>query len=141
MLTVWNDGEDGVVTKLFVEDTQGMLSDASVVELPGVDYKVLNGGNLPGGNNIGFVETVAFGPKPSPIVNGIGVGEEAQFRFAWNSQDEDLRIAVHVQSIGDQDASASFVSNVDLTQDNIPEPTSSLLLSIAGLSFAFHRRR
>lgn len=136
VLTVRNDGTEAVVTDLFVEDLEGILSNAEVVDLPGVDYEVQANGNLPGGNNIDFTETFVFSPNPSPIQNGIAAGEEAQFRFEWNMEEADVRFAAHVQSIGSQDLSASYVSHTA-----IPEPSSALLLSFAGIGLACRRRR
>lgn len=144
VLCISNIGTDAVVTSIHVEDLVGILSNPQVISQPSVDYVHSGVGNLPGGNDpgINFIEAISFSPTPPPTGNGIGIGETAKFRFDWNEEVAALRLGIHVQSIGEQDLSASYLAQP--TEGEIiiaPEPSGSLLISLAGVAFLFYRRK
>lgn len=122
-LTIFNEGNTGIVTQLNFEQD---------VEVSTSNWRWTEGNyNLPGGNNISFDSNQSFKARPSPVKNGIQTGGNLIFQF------EDVpdvgRVAMHVQSIGQQGLSASYVSRVDSTATTIPEPSGAMLLGVVGV--------
>jgi len=128
-LTIFNEGTDGVVTLINFEQDVVVSTTSSQWSS---DNK-----NLPGGNNITFNTAQSFKANPSPVKNGIDVGESLIFQF--NSTPDVGRVGLHIQSIGDQDASASYVSSVNATV--VPEPSVGVMMGVVGLSLILRRRK
>lgn len=153
-LSPWVNGTRPTITDIYFDDSSlNLLSSPTIVgsiTAPpdnSVSYSVATPGtgNLPGGNNVGFDESYLFNTNPPPSKNGIDPGEVLTVSFqssqgyaailgALNSGD--LRIGMHVQEIGTQGASATFVST-----QAVPEPGSALLVGVVGVILLVRRRR
>lgn len=154
LFTFKNAGpHSSIMSDIYFEDGS-LLTFADLIDADdnggdaGVDFSLgAAPRNLPAGNNIQFVTTIAVSadPPPGTLGNGVDPGESLGIIFnLQNSQSiEDveagliantLRIGIHVQGIGEH--SDSFINVV-------PEP-ESLLLSIVALGFffghVFHKR-
>ena len=109
------------------------------------DWKVKNTVNISGSNIIDFDTTLGIVADPPPTVNGINSGEELLISFVEvldlnyflrSLNNGDVRLAVHVQSIGDSLHSSSYV-NVAIA----PEPNSCLLVALGGMFVLLRRKR
>lgn len=146
----WITSEVPTITKIAFDDNRGNASTGFIDGLSfedspkDVDFNLDNSVNIPGSNNINFSTVYGVTASPPPTKTGIDPGEQIRFilKNAQASealklvQNDQLRIAIHVQQIGLGDDSASFVSG-----SSIPEPTSSALMGLAGLGLLLKRRR
>lgn len=141
------------ITSIFIEDPGGTLGgsgtfdlDESTVLSGGVVsyFDSATGGNLPGGNNINFTTSFSFKPTSPVVVDGVDPGETAAFKVSdsdettavMNALDSgDLRVGLHVQQIGPTGASSASYATL------IPEPSSVMLISLAGFATLLRRRR
>lgn len=147
----WVSGTQPTITNIYFEDSLDLLSSPSIITWTAVapdnavSYSATSGGNLPAGQNVGFDSDYLFQTNPPPSKNGLDPGESLTVAFqslgtyssllgAINSGD--LRIGLHVQEIGPQGTSASFV-NVQA----VPEPGGALLLGAVGVILLVRRRR
>ena len=78
---VINQGSDAVITQINFE-TDRAMKIASIYTTP--DFHI-NLKNLPQGNSIGFTSDYGFTAKPSPINNGVDVGEYEKFGYIYRS--------------------------------------------------------
>jgi hypothetical protein len=140
-----------VITKIYMDDNAlSLLTGGAVAASIGtVDITIGDPGpgknNLPGGNTAGFVATEvlnATAAHPS-VHNGVNAGESLTLSYAGDFAQVlaalyagELRLGMHVQSIGSGGKSDSFVTAGDL---GVPEP-SSLVLFVAGLTGLVNRR-
>jgi hypothetical protein len=129
---------NSVVTTFAFQDLTGSLLQPTTTE----DWTVNNTLNIPAEGKINFDTTYGFQASPPPTQNGINSGEELLIELmgmtlqemVYNFNTGDLRIAMHVQSIGQDAISSSYVSRS-------PEPTIPLYLGLAGMCLIFFRRR
>jgi len=138
---------DSSIAQIYFDES-GELSGGAVDSSSGqVSFTIGTGGpgpnDLPGGNNVGFNATQALNAKASAPVspNGVGVSEMLTLLYTGTFADVikglssgELRIGIHVQSIGDEGTSDSFVSVV-------PEPSTALLFLLGISGIALLRRR
>lgn len=160
LFTILNDsspGDDWVtsdrptITKIGFEDLTDTISNGSIDSWLGVvNFHQDNGVNIPGSNNISFNTEFGWVADPPPTTNGIDPGESITFRFDGTLadvhkalSDGDLRIAVHVQQITDNDTSAAYVNDgpPPPPDDEVPEPSSGVLVFLTSLGFLIRRRR
>lgn len=148
----WVSGTQPTITNIYFEDSLDLLSSPSIITYTAVapdnavSYSVAaGGGNLPGGQNVGFDSDYLFKTNPPPSKNGLDPGESLTVAFQSLESYADLlgainhgdvRIGIHVQEIGTQGASASFV-NVQA----VPEPGGALLLGAVGVILLVRHRR
>ena len=139
----WVTSSVPTVTKIAFDDGAGVLPSPTFANNPpNVVFNADNSVNIPGSNNIGFVTTYGFNADPPPTTTGIDPGEQFIITFANTSVSDAvkafeggaLRIAAQVQQIGRNDESASFVTVV-------PEPSTTLLASMAGMLVLLRRKR
>lgn len=130
-----------VVTTLAIQDSTGLITSQPFNSL---DWEAVNSLNIPGASNIGFDTTFGFKPAPPPTRNGLNEGDELTIMLMDANVDEIIRafnsgemaIAIHVQSIGDDAISSSYV-----TRKITPEPSTPMLLGLAGACMILLRRR
>lgn len=115
----------------------------------GISFSVAAGGNLPGGNNVGFSsDGVAHAANPKPH-NGVNPGEWVEFVFATNGSVVDalssnpagMRVGLHVISLADGQ-SETYVNTRPPT--NVPDSASTLALlglGLGALGFVARRRK
>jgi hypothetical protein len=142
-----------VITSIYFDDNAlSLLTGGAVASSSGtVDFTIGDPGsgknNLPGGNNVSFVATEmlnAFATNP-PVHNGVNIGESLILSYAGDFAQVlvalytgELRLGMHVQSIGRESTSDSFVTSGGI---EVPEP-SALVLFCAGLpGFLLRRHR
>ena len=143
--TFLNDvGQDSSITSVYFEDSNLFTDFTLTDQTTGVDYTaVMDDGNLPGGNTIGF-ESQAYSTKDGANKNGVNAAGESvtftgsfdtgvEFSDLWSLMSEGLfRVGIHVTSINwmecsgasgasgveepckNWDSSQSYVSNVPL---------------------------
>ena len=149
-------GENGItdtaptITSIFIEDPGDLLDGAGTFDINessgSVNYfeNSYSGGNLPGGNNIGFTSSFSFKPTSPPVKDGVDPNETAAFKVSDANNTADviaaldsgsLRVGLHVQQIGPNGASSASYATI------IPEPSSAILLSMAGCVTLLRRRR
>lgn len=132
------------VTKIAFDDEINLLPAPTYSNTPPiVEFHVDNTVNIPGSNNIGFNTTYGFRADPPPTTIGLDPGEQFTVTFGNTSIKElkkainsgDVRIALHVQQIGENaEDSASYVTMV-------PEPSSVMLIGLAGFAGLLRRKR
>jgi len=151
-ITITNDSAPGdgwvtstvpTITKIAFEDDNRLFPSPTFANTPpNVVFNANNSVNIPGSNNIGFMTTYGFTADPPPTTTGIDPGEQFVLSFSNTTvasaikaiNSGELRIGLHVQQIGENDGSASFVTTV-------PEPSSMLLIGLAGFVGLLRRRR
>lgn len=136
----------------FDQPSPTVMGLSSMTGSTGVNFRQLSAPmNLPGGNGIGFGATTGVGSRPPVSPNGVNPGEWLKLVFTLNTGSTfaslltnlatgDLRIGMHVQSIGAWENSESFVNGPATV---VPEPASLILLGtgLAGAAAARRRRR
>jgi hypothetical protein len=140
---------DSVITLFHIQDDGALFDDVvAVIDGAGVDFAEDTPpvGNLPEGNGAGFTSDWGAGATPPPAHNGVNEGEELELRLSLapgktfadvlaSLQSGDLRAGLHVQSIGEEGASESYISNPP-----IPTPGTIAIGALAGIA-GFRRRR
>jgi hypothetical protein len=135
-----NIGIASSITDIYFDDGR-YLGQASIVQSPGVNFSAgATPPNLPAGNTIKFSTSFSADSNPPVVANGINDKSESLtiiFTLVNGKTTADvinaltsgeMRVGLHVQSIGNNGLSESYVTNV-------PEPSLVLLLGI-GLSAA-----
>lgn len=156
---------ESVIAQIYLHDSGEALLGSPTILSPMVNNElkfVVGSGsptNLPGGNDPGvnFAANTAlsvYASSPAPK-NGIGQTESLVLQYTLLTdittlsdalQDGTLRFGMHVQSIGDDGNSLSFVGTPDELppppppQDPVPEPATLVLLCM-GTSFLAVRKR
>ena len=135
-----NDSDISAVVTSFAFDTGDIIIMQPITS---ADWAVSNAITIPGASNIDFDTTFGFKALPPPTRNGINEGEELMIVL----RDADLnelvqamnsgtfRIAMHVQSIGDDAISSSYVTRVT------PEPSVAMMLGLAGACMVLLRKK
>jgi hypothetical protein len=140
--------ERSVVSEIYFDDG-ALLGSLTVLSAPGVDFEIgARPPNLPGWRSLDPVFRASVGlssqSRPSPVANGIGVGEFLAIEFTLQGgqgfQDlidqlasGELRVGLHVIAF-DSQGSESFV-NVP-----VPEPASGALLAGGLVALAWRAR-
>jgi len=135
-----NDSDISAVVTSFAFDTGDIIIMQPITS---ADWAVSNAIAIPGASNIDFDTTFGFKALPPPTSSGINEGEELMIVLmdadlnelvqAMNSGT--FRIAMHVQGIGDDAISSSYVTKVT------PEPSVAMMLGLAGVCMILLRRR
>jgi hypothetical protein len=144
---------DSTIANIYFQHN-GLLNDYDSMADSGAGVDFSLGGspaNLPEGANLipNFVADIAFGAVPPPATNGIddNVGEWLTLSFITDTSLEDillalengeLRIGLHVISIGEQGLSTSLVTG---PSGVVPEPSTYALLGSALGLVAMAKRR
>lgn len=127
------------------------LGLAGIVNGAGVQFYEgkITPSNLPGGGSLidPFVSDVGAGAEQPSAHKGVDPYEYVLLEMSYNSsydlldmlRDEELRIGLHVTSMGNGSYSESFINNS--FESNIPEPASLILFGATASVVAFVRRR
>lgn len=139
-----NNAATGVITQVYWDDSGTLTGFANDPVATGFTSGA-NPPDLPSGNTVGFVPNFSAGADVPPPQNGILPGASLSFDFDMASnfaailtalQSGGLRIGIHVQSIGANEDSDSFVSAVPL-----PASLPLILSALAFFGFMRTRRR
>ena len=136
VLTITMNGSDAaVVEQVFIEGA-GVVGGSFLGGVGIVDFgDAVAGGNLPGGNSIGFDEAINFAAhKPAPE-HGIGYHPKDTTvlqvgRFQLEGDPSELRVGVHVIGYG-SGGSESFVTGRPGAP--VPEPSAALMFGLGTL--------
>ncbi len=133
------------ISEVYWTDLQGLLTNL-VVDISNTSGGVnlgnipANPGDLPSGNNVNFSAIHSAGRLQS-AANGVDPGEMVAFRFNGNHAaivsalaSGDIRLGMHVISIGSGGQSESLVSNA------VPEPRA-ILFVLAGVAMLLSSTR
>lgn len=132
------------ISEVYWDDDLGLLSNGPVVDGSNTSAGVVltsipaSPANVPAGNTVGFNADFSAG-RVMAAANGVDPGEMAAFLFDGDTTSVlaalaagDMRLGMHVISIGAGGQSESFVGH--------PEPSSAVLLAAASLAVASRRR-
>lgn len=144
VLTITMNGPfDAVVEQVFIEGavTSGTFLGGSGGVVAFGDSSP--GGNLPGGNPVGFDEAINFAAGAPPPKNGIGPhptdgGFPQSGQFLLVGDVSDLRIGVHVIGYG-SGGSESFVTGEP--GNEVPEPSAAVVFGLGALLVGSRVRR
>ncbi|SHJ78107.1 PEP-CTERM protein-sorting domain-containing protein [Rubritalea squalenifaciens DSM 18772] len=138
--TVTNNSGTGLNLDAFSFDAISVTNDANqfIIAEFQLYYQIDGGGFSTIGSTFaaesptGVTANVSeFSPKITPSIDLSGIGAVA------DGSTIEFRLSVHDNS-GSQ-AKASFIQNIELTA--VPEPSSTALIGLSGLSFLLRRRR
>jgi len=129
---------NAVVTKVAFEDNSDILTSISLPP----HWSVNNSLNISGSNNIGFSTTLGIVADPPPVISGIHSGEDLTLSLAHvylgdfvpAINDGSIRVAMHVQSIGYDAISSSYVNT------KVKPEISTSMLGAVGLAATIFRR-
>lgn len=133
------------ISEVYWDDDSGLLTNGPVVDASttsaGVDLSAIpaSPSNLPSGNIANFIAELSAG-RVMAASNGVDPGEVAGFLFDGNAnqvitamQNGNLRLGMHVISIGNGGQSESFVS--------VPEPSVLAMLTAGLFGIGLLRKR
>ena len=148
-------GINSAIQTLALDGIAGLYSNATPVLGSGTNFVIDTNYNLPGGNSISpqFSSDIAIN-RTGGAANGINPGEFAGIKFtltggatyqslitAMNAGD--LRLGVHVQSIGALGGSDSYINGPSNVPTVVPEPSAIIsgLLGSGLMGLAALKRR
>lgn len=141
----WATNDIPTITQIAFDDANGQLDSTGASATTDVEFAA-NDSTLPGGNNIDFETTFGYKAVPPPTTKGIDPGESYTVTIGNIDTSQltvadlqqlielgDLSVGLHVQQVGaDGEFSVSYV---------IPEPSSAMLMSLAGFAIFLRRKR
>jgi len=142
VLTINNNSTvQAVVTRIAIHDISSLLSQPSPIPT----WDINNNLNIPGTAAIDFEIDYGFIVNPPPVKNGINSGESLDIIFAdinesiqdiiYAFDDGQIRIAMHVQSIGSDEISAAYINDIYIAPES-----STAVLCVLGTGFIMFRR-